>query len=141
MKDDTGGSLIDATQAVLQYVGDQSKLPWEAVQAKCEGAMAMVTRDEGDAAKNPKRRRITYIAREVLSVLTAAEWSSANELKKITHRFADGIYILRQNGYSISRRKAPRKPYEYKLVRGPGWPGWADGKPVGNKATKRRPKT
>ena len=136
IKSDTEGALVEAVQAVLQYTADEGDKPWEYVQALCVAAMAMVKRDEEDPVKDERYRPLTAKARKVLEFLKCAEWTSADDLKRVTHRFADCIYILRLNNYLIIRRKPPRSPYVYKLVRGPGWPGWSDEKPVGNKAAE-----
>jgi hypothetical protein len=130
LRSDTQGALVDAVQAVLQYVTGDEERPWESAEALCQHAMALVARDERAEVDPELHRPLTELSRKVLLLLQDREWVSADDLVQVTHRFGDTLYILRLNRYQISRRKRPRQCHEYKLVRGPGWPGWANGRPV-----------
>lgn len=53
----------------------------------------------------------------LLSLLSDGRWHSAEELvEKISHRFSATIYILKQRGYQIEKRRIDGQQHEYRLI-------------------------
>lgn len=138
LKPDTHAAILLALQAA-------DKLPAEAadqleVRKLAATANQLLERDQTSRVAQTSSRKMTSVARQVLHVMRQSEWVSATSLQELTHRFGDALYILRSNGYVIARRKVPRTCFEYKLVRGPGWPGWVNGRAIipGSAATRHK---
>lgn len=53
----------------------------------------------------------------LLSLLSDGRWHPAEELvEKISHRFSATIYILKQRGYQIEKRRIEGQQHEYRLI-------------------------
>lgn len=60
-------------------------------------------------------KRLTNLDR-LLKILKDGQWHDADELAcKVSHRFGHTIFVARQKGYPIEKRKVAHKDHQYRL--------------------------